>query len=107
MGSNKLIRFGLWYRLIEDFRLLFSLIKDYWKGVYRDVSVWSLVLFSLAIVYILCPIDILSDFMPVIGQIDDALVLLLCLYFLERDLYIYKEWKLKNTPQRNGKKGHS
>ena len=93
---NKFIRISLWRRLIEDFKLLFSLIKDYWKGVYRDVSIWSILIFFLAIAYIICPIDILSDVIPVIGQIDDAAVLLLSLYFLEKDLYKYKEWKIRN-----------
>ncbi len=90
---NKHIRVGLWPRLIEDFKLLFSLIKDYWKGIYREVSIWSILVFFLAIVYIICPIDVFPDTVPLIGQIDDAAVLLLCLYFLEKDLYQYKEWK--------------
>lgn len=93
---NKLIRTSLWRRLIEDFKLLFSLLKDYWKGVYRDVSIWSILIFFLAIAYIIYPIDILPDVIPVLGQIDDSAVLLLCLYFLEKDLYKYKEWKIVN-----------
>ena len=94
---NKFIRVSLWNRLINDFKLLFSLIRDYWKGVYRDVSIWSILVFSLAIIYILSPIDIIPDFILGFGQIDDAAVLLLCLYFLEKDLYKYKEWKVKET----------
>ena len=95
---NKLIRVNLWRRLINDFKLLFSLIKDYLKGSYRDVSIWSILVFSFAIIYILSPIDIIPDLMLGFGQIDDAAVLLLCLYFLEKDLYKYKEWKAKRTP---------
>ncbi|SPD75459.1 conserved hypothetical protein [uncultured Desulfobacterium sp.] len=93
---NRLIFIGLWRRLIEDFRLLFCLSKDYWKGVYRDVSIWSIIILFLAIAYILCPIDIFADVIPVIGQVDDATVLILCLYFLEKDLYKYREWKIRN-----------
>jgi uncharacterized membrane protein YkvA (DUF1232 family) len=85
---------GLWSRLIEDFRLLYGLMKDYWKGEYRDVSIWSIIVFFLAIAYILCPIDILSDFVPLIGQIDDAVILVICMFFLEKDLYKYREWKM-------------
>ena len=90
---NKLFRFNLWHRLIEDIKLLFSLIKDYYNGVYREVSIGSIIVFIFAIVYVLFPADILPDVIPVIGQIDDAAVLLICLYFLEKDLYRYKEWK--------------
>jgi uncharacterized membrane protein YkvA (DUF1232 family) len=94
MEKGNLLKIGLWNKLIEDFRLLCSLIKDFWKGEYRDVSPWSILLFAFGIIYVLCPIDILSDFIPLIGQIDDALILLLCIYFLEKDLHKYKEWKI-------------
>lgn len=90
---NKLLNAGFLSRLFEDVKLLFLLIKDYWKGVYRDVSIWSILVFSIGIIYILSPIDIIPDFNLGIGQIDDAVVLLLCLNFLEKDLYKYKEWK--------------
>ena len=93
---NKLVGFNLWRRLIEDFRLLFSLIKDYYNGVYREISIRSIIVFLFAIAYILFPADILPDVIPVIGQIDDAAVLLICLYLLEKDLYRYKEWKDKS-----------
>jgi len=98
-NPNKINGVNLWRRLIKDFKLLFSLLKDYWKGVYRDVAVKSIVIFFLALAYLLCPTDVLHDFIPGIGQIDDAAVLLLCLYFLEKDLYKYQEWKVRSPKQ--------
>ena len=80
-------------RLFEDLNLLVFLIRDYWRGVYRNVSIWSIVVFSFAMIYILCPIDIIPDFNLGLGQIDDAAVLILCLNYLEKDLYKYREWK--------------
>jgi uncharacterized membrane protein YkvA (DUF1232 family) len=96
MGKN-ITRMGLLSRLARDFKLLFSLIRDYWKGNYRDVSLLSMVVFGITIAYILSPFDFLSDFVPGLGQIDDALLLLLCLYFLEKDLYKYRDWKNKKS----------
>ena len=90
---NKLLNASFLSRLFEDFKLLFLLIRDYWKGVYRDVSIWSILVFSIGIIYIISPIDIIPDFNLGIGQIDDAVVLLLCLNFLEKDLYKYKKWE--------------
>jgi uncharacterized membrane protein YkvA (DUF1232 family) len=94
---NKLINASLLSRLFEDIKLLFLLVRDYWKGVYRDVSIWSILVFTIGIIYILSPIDIIPDFNLGIGQIDDAAVLLLCLNFLEKDLYKYKEWRIESN----------
>ena len=93
---KKFFGYSLLTRLLEDFKLLVLLIRDYWRGAYRSVSVWSIVVFSFAIIYIIDPIDIIPDFNLGLGQIDDAAVLVLCLNFLEKDLYKYKEWKEKN-----------
>ncbi len=93
MLRNSLVKIGLWRRVIEDMRLLGALIKDYWKGEYREVSLGSIAVFALSIIYVISPIDVLSDFIPLLGQIDDAFILLFCLYFLEKDLQKYHKWK--------------
>ncbi len=96
MGKGSILNIGLWGRLIGNFKLLYSLIKDYWKGEYQEVSPWSILVFIAGIIYVISPIDIIPDFLPLVGQIDDALILILCMYFLEKDLHKYKEWKIKN-----------
>jgi uncharacterized membrane protein YkvA (DUF1232 family) len=96
MSKNSIIRFGLLSRLFQDLRLLIPLIKDYWKGTYRDISVKSIVIFVVALAYIISPIDLIPDYIIGLGQIDDAVILGLSLYFLEKDLRKYKEWKDSN-----------
>jgi uncharacterized membrane protein YkvA (DUF1232 family) len=96
MSKNSIIRFGLLARLFQDLRLLIPLIKDYWKGTYRDLSVKSIVIFVVALAYIISPIDLIPDYIIGLGQIDDAVILGVSLYFLEKDLRKYKEWKDRN-----------
>ena len=96
MSKNSIIRFGLLSRLFQDLRLLIPLIKDYWKGTYRAISVKSIVIFVVALAYIISPIDLIPDYIIGLGQIDDAVILGLSLYFLEKDLRKYKEWKDRN-----------
>ena len=91
--AKNIIKAGLLARLFQNFKLLLPLVKDYWKGTYRDVSVRSLVIFAATILYIISPIDLIPDYIIGLGQIDDAAILSLSLYFLERDLLKYKEWK--------------
>ena len=87
---------GFLARLFQDLKLLIPLIKDYWKGTYRDVSVKSIVIFVAALAYIISPIDLIPDYIIGLGQIDDAVILGLSLYFLEKDLRKYQEWKDRN-----------
>jgi uncharacterized membrane protein YkvA (DUF1232 family) len=82
-------------RIFQNLRLLIPLIKDYLKGTYRDVSVKSIVIFIVASAYIISPIDLIPDYILGLGQVDDAAILGLSLYFLEKDLMKYKEWKDK------------
>ena len=96
MAKNSIIRLGLLARLFQDLKLLIPLIKEYWKGTYRDVSVKSIVIFIVALAYIISPIDLIPDYIIGLGQIDDAVILGLSLYFLEKDLMKYKQWKDRN-----------
>jgi uncharacterized membrane protein YkvA (DUF1232 family) len=96
MQSKNIVRLGLLARVIQNLKLLLPLIRDYWKGTYRDVSVKSIVIFIVALAYIISPFDLIPDFILGFGQIDDAAILALSLYFLEKDLLKYKEWKDRN-----------
>ena len=84
-------------RFITDLKLLFSIIQDYVKGEYRVVPFWSIAAIVAALLYVLSPIDLIPDFIPVIGLVDDALVIAACLAMVEEDLLKYKDWKIKQT----------
>ncbi len=91
--AKNIIKFSLLARLFQNLKLLLPLVRDYWKGAYRDVSAKSMAIFGATILYIISPIDLIPDYIIGLGQIDDIAILSLSLYFLERDLLKYKEWK--------------
>ena len=90
---RNIIKFGLLARLLANLKLLVPLVKDYWTGAYRDVQAKSIVIFGAAILYIISPIDLIPDYIIGLGQIDDIAILSLSLFFLEKDLLKYKEWR--------------
>lgn len=96
---KNLVRLGLFARLFQSFKLLLPLIKDYWKGAYTDVSIKSIVIFLVVLVYIISPLDLIPDYVPGLGQIDDAAILGLSLFFLEKELLKYKAWRDRNRQQ--------
>lgn len=77
----------------EDIKLLLNMIRDYWNGDYRDVP-WSAIAAAVgALLYVLSPIDLIPDIIPVVGYLDDAAVVTLCLKAIWSDLEKYKQWK--------------
>ncbi len=84
-------------RFIEDIKLMFAIIKDYVNGDYRKIPWWSIAAIIAALLYVLNPMDLIPDFIPVIGYVDDALVVATCLAMVETDLHKYKDWKIKNS----------
>jgi uncharacterized membrane protein YkvA (DUF1232 family) len=92
-----LSKYGMFHRLLRNCRLLFPLLKDYWSGNYREVSPLSVIAFIATLIYLLCPFDLILDFVPGVGQIDDALVFALCLFCIEKDLTKYQEGKNKES----------
>ena len=95
--ENKFKENGPLGRFVADLKLLFSIIQDYVKGEYREIPYWSIAAIVAALLYVLSPIDLIPDFVPGIGYVDDALVVAACLVMVEQDLHEYKEWKKKQA----------
>lgn len=80
-------------RFTTDVTLFISLVRDYSNGSYRKVPYKSIAAVVAGLVYILNPIDIIPDFIPMIGYIDDAIIIAFCLKMVEKDLQTYQVWK--------------
>lgn len=100
-GKNKGIlgKTGFLYRFLANLKLIIPLIKDYCTGKYRKVPILSIVGIFFTIIYIINPLDLIPDYLIGIGQIDDAAVLALCLFLLEKDLSEYRKWKASEPSQ--------
>lgn len=104
--ENKVIdrvkKYGPLVDYLEDVKTFYALIKDYINGEYTDVPWWTIAAIGAALAYIINPFDVIPDFIPVIGYLDDAAVLTLCLKMVKKDIEKYKEWK---EYKRRSKKG--
>lgn len=95
--KQKIISSAPLKKFVKDASTLLSLVKDCWSGAYRQIPVWVIGAVVFALLYVLSPIDMIPDFIPVIGLVDDAAVLALCLSLIEKDIQKYQLWR--KTPK--------
>ena len=79
----------------DEVALVFSMIKDYVSGKYTQCPWRTIAVLVGALGYVLTPIDLIPDFIPVVGWSDDCLALAGALAFAKMDLEEYKAWKNK------------
>lgn len=84
---------GPLHRFIDDGRLLISAVRDFWTGRYRKMPWGATAAIVFTLIYVFDPLDLVPDVLPIIGEVDDAAVVTACLFLIERDLLVYKQWK--------------
>ena len=77
----------------NDLKLLISLIGDFITRRYTNIPIKSVLAVGAAVAYFVSPIDAIPDIIPVIGYLDDALVIKLALDLIGDDLKEYVIWK--------------
>ena len=86
-------------KYIGKVKTMFSLIMDYRNGSYRELPWKTITAVAGALLYVLNPLDLIPDFIPVLGMVDDASVLALCLKLVNDDLENYMRWKNLSSPE--------
>ena len=77
---------------VDDVKLLWNMLIDYKNGRYTNVP-WKLmaaVVFFFT--YLLLPMDVIPDIIPIVGFTDDLGVLTLVLAAFTSDIDDYKKW---------------
>ncbi len=88
-GANSLSKFA------ELGKIMIAMLKDVKNGIYPQVPWFTIATVIMALLYTLNPMDIIPDFIPGIGYIDDLAVLSIGMGWIESDLHRYLDWKIK------------
>jgi uncharacterized membrane protein YkvA (DUF1232 family) len=73
--------------------VLLRLARSWANGEYRRIPVKAIVMIVAAALYFINPLDLIPDFLPVIGYVDDAAVVGFVLKALRREIDLYRAWE--------------
>lgn len=85
------------FMLFKQIKLGFEMLKDYKKKNYKNVPWKTIAIITAAILYFINPIDLIPDFMGIIGFTDDAIVLGFVFNSLREELIKYCDWRGLNA----------
>jgi uncharacterized membrane protein YkvA (DUF1232 family) len=83
---------------IEDVKILFSMAVDSIKGNYK-IDKKTFLIIAGALVYTALPTDVIPDFIPGIGFLDDAFVIGYTIKSIKDEVENYKRFKGEETKQ--------
>lgn len=89
--------------VLEQFTLMVQLFKDYVAGDYRAIPWISIVAIAGGIVYKVLPKDLIDDYIPALGNLDDMVVLKFVIGTCSVDLANYAMWKAEHVTKGNAK----
>ncbi len=92
--SSQVIQPDFWTHLKAFFRLM----KAYIRREYTDVPWGSIALVAGAIIYFVSPIDLLLDWIPLAGFLDDAAVLAFVIMQIRKDVDKFLAWESDQDP---------
>ena len=76
----------------KDIKTSFALLKDWYMGNYTKIPFRMVASIAAAMLYLVSPLDVVPDWVPFGGLLDDALVLAAVFTISRRDLDEYLAW---------------
>ena len=86
--------------LAQEFKnipTMVSMVRSYLRGNYTKIPKRTILAIVSALIYFLSPIDLIPDWIPLLGQLDDAIVIASCWNLVNKDVEDYRQWKKEST----------
>ncbi|MCF0108757.1 MAG: DUF1232 domain-containing protein [Erysipelotrichaceae bacterium] len=79
--------------------VLASMVRAYALKQYKDVPVGTIIAIISALVFVISAADLIPDYIPFIGYIDDAAIMAACWKLVSSDVEDYEQWRKNNQEE--------
>lgn len=96
--GRKITKNDLEFSTVGNKIMIFSrMLKSYVTGKYRYMPWKSVIVITAVLIYFFMPLDLLPDFIPVTGYLDDFTLILWAFNHLQDDINTYMFWEENNV----------
>lgn len=81
------------HKVARQTRLVIEFVDDFRSGRYREMPWWAMAVAASAMLYTINPADVVPNFLPLVGTMDDLVVVAVAVRLLQNELKRYCEFK--------------
>ena len=83
----------LFYKVQDSVIALTRMLRAWMQGDYKNISTKSIIAVVAALIYFVNPLDLIPDFIPIIGQLDDIFILGYLIKMLNKEIERFMVWE--------------
>ncbi|MCB9034803.1 MAG: DUF1232 domain-containing protein [Chitinophagales bacterium] len=81
------------YTIQDSILAVLKLLRAWLYGDYKEISYFNVVSLVAATIYFVSPLDLIPDFIPFIGKLDDVFVLNYIIKTLNKEIERFMAWE--------------
>lgn len=83
----------LFYKVQDSVIALTRMLRAWMQGDYKNISTKSIIAVVAAFIYFVNPLDLIPDFIPIIGQLDDIFILGYLIKMVNKEIERFMAWE--------------
>ena len=84
------------YKTQDSVIALARMVRSWAKGDYKNISTSSIIAVVAALIYFVNPLDLIPDFIPIVGQIDDIFIIGYLIKTVNKEIERFMAWEKEN-----------
>ncbi len=85
--------------IAERLKVITRMVQAWRNQTYKNISNTTIFLSVAILLYFVNPIDLFPDFIPIIGGLDDAILLSYLLKIIDKEIEKFLAWEIENNLQ--------